>query len=805
MSLARISVYVIISSIIGSHSLFSQTVKLVGKVYDQQTNSYLSYVNVFVKDSTHGTTTNDSGDYELELSKGSYQIVYSMIGYKIEKRNIDVSGNTPILIDISLEPTTVYMQGVTVFASKTVKLKQQESISNVSFRSKKIVDLPFSLSDVNRAIKTMPGITSNNEKSSEFNVRGGNFEETLVLVDGVTLYRPFHLKALPNASISIINLGFVETVNLITGGFPAQYGDKMSAVVDIEYRDGSTTEHHGQAEIGLLNSNISFEGPIGRSASLIAGFNKSYFKPSLDIINRYRPEFLEGINGIPQFYDYHCKLKVNLHNGNDLSFLAIGASDKYDENPQILNYQYSRNYSENLVIIDVNEEDRLNGNSDNTLIASNMRYQIGQNFQTETTLSYYNEIENLYASTIYEMSNEYFNSGSEYIGFSNYVNNDLFDQKLRIQTGELKLKFSTKLFTSHELSGGASFKQLHYNYYLHDGSERYTIYNIENFSPSSTIDSLYFDDNYYDLVEMKTTSYKSASFFQDSWQVTHNFFVNTGIRYDYCDLNKSYEISPRFSCSYSLNDGSLFKLAYGHYYQAPMYNEFKLMEASSHNTDNQKATHYILGYTRDIFEFLECHCDIYYKEYQNLIPYYFRSGYKVSSQTNSAYGYAKGLDLQVKYNTGPISGWVSYGYLEARENDKLNSDGYYPRSTDQKHSLSIIADWQASPKTQIYCVFFYGSGYPYTPYKFDSQNLRFIAGPINSEYFPAYSRLDIRFTRQFQFNWGRVNAFFEIVNVLNKKNVLTYEHYSINEIGIVEKRPKYLFPILPNLGINISL
>jgi len=802
-----ITCFIVIEGI--ENNLWSQlNAKITGNIFDEQTNEPLYFVNVSVRNTKRGTTSNRSGYYEIKLSPGSFELIFSMMGYKTLRQQLKLTENQSLIYDVYLSPTVLYMPGLTIIASKTAQQKQNESVSSFAFETKKIMKLPFSLNDINRALKTLPGISSNNAKSSEFNVRGGSFEENLVQIDGVTIYRPFHLKEMPNASISILNMNLMKKVNLMTGGFPAKFGDKMSSVIEIEYRDGNTKNFKSQIEAGVVTTNLLIEGPLGKKCSAIIGFNKSYFQPAMRVMDRYFSDFFSGsgINGFPTFYDLQGRVNYRINNQHQIALLFLNSGDHYSEEPGYRHENYTRHFDTIYTQMKTTDKTEFKGDFSNTLLALRFRNQIRNTLYAKTTISYYDEKEDLLLESEYNVNNRYYyRDDNRYRGFSNYNNDDRYQVNLHIKTLELKTELAFKLTPYHEVETGFNFQQINYIYQLDDYSERITYHNIVNYPDTTKVDTLFYDDNYDNHVSLTSTSYKISGYLQDNWQIGDRLFANIGIRADYFDLNKNLNFSPRFSCSYSFTDGGIIKLAWGHYYQSPMYNEFKYKAARSDNTKNQQAIHYVAGIRQKILNLFEFKIEYYYKDYHNLIPYDSRNGYKLSTQQNDAIGFAKGIDLQLKYNFSKISGWLSYGFMIAKENVVTDDRGCFPRATEQRHSLAAIADWTITDKWRIYGKYLYGSGLPYTPMVFDTDSRKFSAAAINSAYLPSYKRFDLRISTTFSLTWCKCEFYLEGINLFNNKNVFSYGNYGIDEFGNTTKEAKKLLPCVPNAGFKILL
>ena len=365
---------------------------------------------------------------------------------------------------------------------------------------------------------------------------------------------------------------------------------------------------------------------------------------------------------------------------------------------------------------------------------------------------------------------------------------------------ELKNDSKFKIHSYHELGTGFSIQKIFIHNYLEDNSDIEIFIEADDILGNSKIDSTH-QETYNETLDV--TTFKTAIYLQDNWQITDKLFTNLGIRLNYFEFNKDFNISPRISAFYNLLENSSFNIAWGHYYQSPDYYDFKYNYATSQNPKNQYAEHYICGIRQKLLNLFELKIDFYYKKYKNLISYNDYLWRKLSAQKNDAIGFAKGTDIQLKYNINNFYGWFSYSYLIAKEDIADDNLGYYPRPSDQRHTLSIVGNWNITSNWQINGKMLYGSGFPYTPKIFDNDKLDFVDGTKNSFYLPAYKRIDLRISRDFNFGWGQINAYFEIINLLNSKNVYMYEQYYLNEYGNAEKKPKMLLPRLPNFGFKV--
>ncbi len=252
---------------------YSQQFKVSGIVRDANSREALPYANISVKDDAKGVSTNADGEYEINLPKGNYQLLVSYIGYKTETIPVELT-NKDIQLEVNLVATGVILQEVSVYSTRG---NNNATVSSSSLQSKEMQEISSVFPDVFRSIQALPGIAVNNEFSAKFNVRGGNYDENLVLVNGTQVYEPFHIKEADNASVGIFNIDLMKKVNLITGGFSAEYGDRLSSVLDIEYREGNKERQTGSATLSLIHLDAVLEGPLGSHANYILGFSQKLF------------------------------------------------------------------------------------------------------------------------------------------------------------------------------------------------------------------------------------------------------------------------------------------------------------------------------------------------------------------------------------------------------------------------------------------------------------------------------------------------------------------------------------------------
>ncbi|MFO7448474.1 MAG: TonB-dependent receptor [Ignavibacteriaceae bacterium] len=767
---------------------------------DASSGESLPLANISLTDNSRGASTDMNGRYELTLPPGNYEMLISYIGYKTERISVEVN-DKDINLDLRLTSTGVLLQEVSVYSARE---NESQSISSLSLQSKEMEEMSSVFPDVFRSIQALPGIAANNEFSGKFNVRGGNNDENLVLVNGTQVYEPFHIKYAENVSLGIFNMDLMKKVNLMTGGFSAQYGDRLSSVLNIEYREGNRLNHTGSATLSLVNVDAYFEGPITSKASYIIGLRKSYLEYVMEIVD------VDDETGTPSFYDIQGVISYSLSDIDKLQFKFIHAGDDYAGGPYIDNISRDRGLWLSNTQFSPGWENINNFDEEKAEYFSNM-YELqstvflsGSAF-LNSSLSYYHQLdsENDYENNTYNLQtndNRFF-----------YRNNFqyFYDYDLTIKTIEAKTSLDLKINPFYDIKTGLSYINIDFNENLIENEWGSETHNLNQFR-----DTITFIDEEDPPQNTKAKSFKFAGFAENVFQLSDNFIVNAGVRTDYYNFNKEWTVSPRLSASYRFENGINLRAAWGHYYQSPIYRQMAYSTASDTNTQSQKAEHYILGVEKKFIlngstsNTFTIKLEGYYKNYSDLISSERTNDGNIRySRKNDSKGYAAGVDVYAALKLNSYYGWISYGLLVAREDLLSDTAGEFPRYTDQRHTLSLINDFDLGKQWNLNLRFTYGSGFAYTPSTavLNTQLNRYewVKGEMNSEHLPAYVRTDIRISKGFSFFGLPAKAFLDVSNLLNSDNIYAYR-YTFTDDGYPMRKTINLWPIVPSIGLTVN-
>jgi outer membrane receptor protein involved in Fe transport len=432
----------------------------------------------------------------------------------------------------------------------------------------------------------------------------------------------------------------------------------------------------------------------------------------------------------------------------------------------------------------------------------------------KSEVSYYDELESEHSNEL-DLYGNLFHSvpiTGPINAFYNSASNYLYDNNLDIRTLELNSSYDMQVTNFYGINAGVSYQRI---YYYQELINQQTFADSTNdyYYPKTTdtlwnVNAL---DNAFGSIDAQ--SYKTAGYIENIFQIGERTILNVGGRFDYFDLDKDLTWSPRVNIAYKLTPELTVRGAWGYFYQSPIYEQLAYSAASDTNTQSQLAIHYVLGAEYELISdaknhnILKLKLEAYHKTYSNLISSTVSSyGIITYSRRNDAIGRASGLDAYVMYSTPGVSGWISYSLLKADQKMMANDTlGYFPRSTDQRHTIAAVAEFDLGNAWSLGPRLLYGSGYPYTPsvavYNKSVGGWQWQLGNPNSARLPAYKRVDLRVSKDFKMFGLSASAFLDISNLFDFTNVQAYT-YQFDDQGNPQVVAVKLWPILPTLGMT---
>ncbi len=714
-----------IAALLAGVTAAAQSFTLTGRVVDEA-NSPIELATVSCLEQGKVTATNLKGEFTLTLaSRDSVVVKFSMIGYNARKR-VFRNPKGKLHVEMSL-PSMAALGEVVVTERRrqttgTQKLDIKDAKGSPTASGNAVEDL----------IQQQAGVSSHNELSSQYNVRGGSFDENSVYINNVEMYRPLLIRSGQQEGLSVINPDMVESVAFSTGGFEAKYGDKMSSALDITYRKPQKAE--GNLQASLLGAS-AYVGVGGKKFSMSHGLRYKTTRNllgTLDTKGEYDPRFL----------DYQTYISYSPNPRWTMDFIGNVSESRYNFTPtdRETSFGTMENVKSFKVYFDGKEQDLFR-----TLSGT---FAISRLFGANTKLS-------LLASAFYTKEQETYDILGQYwlddtqkdvnLGVGTYMEHARNYLTARVQSFKLMLNHRTK---RHDIEGGLTYKTEH----ISESSREYEMRDSSGYSLPHSADRL---DLIYSLRSDNTLdSHRLEGYVQDTYRFSsgveggNHFTLNYGVRFSHWSFNKETTVSPRLSLAVipAFNQDMTFRLATGLYYQAPFYKELRDTVAKNGTTvamlnskiKSQRSIHFVAAFDYR-FKIKErpyrFTAETYYKALHNLVPYNVNNVKITYYGGNLCDGYAAGLDLKLYGEFVPgTDSWVTFSLMSTQQ--KMNGQ-WIPMPTDQRYAVNLhFTDYfPGTERWKMTLRLAFADGLPFgPPHKgIETQNFRA----------PAYKRADI--------------------------------------------------------------
>lgn len=725
----------------------AQTFTLQGRVTDEN-NEPIEFASVSCLKQGKMTMTSLKGEYSMQLhSADSVVIKFSMIGYKAKTRVLRRPRGKQTL-QIVLHSDENQLGEVTV-TGKKIETGQMEDISKDHLKS-----LPSASGNaVEELIQSQAGVSTHSELSSQYNVRGGSFDENSVYIDNVEIYRPFLVRSGQQEGISVINPDMVEKISFSTGGYEARYGDKMSSALNIKYRKPKKFE--ATASASMLGAS-AFIGVSNKKVSWSNGFRYKTTKHllgSMDTKGEYSPTFI----------DYQTYLTYTPNKRWEIKLLGNISDNHYNFTPEDRETKFGtmENVKAFQVYFDGQEKDVFR-----TFFGA---VGITRNFGEKTSLSLIASAFNTREQEKYDIQGQYWltqTETSENLGVGTYFQHARNYLKAHVESA--KLLFKTK-YKKHDIGGAFTFKKEK----ITENSVEYEMRDSSNYSVPHTGKDLYM------IYSMRAKNVLDANrieaYVQDAFRFTSNnektlYTLNYGVRLSHWSYTKETIVSPRVSLGIipAFNENITMRFATGLYYQAPFFKELRdtttqngITYASLNSkAKSQRSIHFIAGFdyrfrmNNRSFKFT---AEAYYKALGNLVPYSVNNVKVVYYGSNESSGHAAGIDLKLYGEFVPgTDSWLSLSLMNTSM--KLNGKSI-PLPTDQRYAINLFFTdyfpgtdrWKMSLKLAL------ADGLPFSAPHQELESNVFRA--------PAYKRADIGLSYRLLNNEGKQRKHIQLRNV----------------------------------------
>ncbi|MBN2779158.1 MAG: TonB-dependent receptor [Bacteroidales bacterium] len=767
----------------------AQKPSIYGVVTDKSTGELLPGATVWVNGSNVGTSTNKYGFYSLRLHQGSHTIQYSFIGFDPQSETLVLKKDTTI--NIELTKSIIQVGEISVSAKKKDRVNPVEmSTQTLEINTIKSIPAMMGEADVLKSLQFLPGIQTTNEGTTNLSIRGGSFDQNLILLDEAPVYNASHALGF----FSTFNPDAIQSVKVYKAAYPLEYGGRISSVIDVRMKEGNNKKLSGSGGVGLISSRLMLEGPIKKdTASFMISGRYSYAGFTANSLGSLGKELNFGTlknfnnNNEINFFDLNAKFNYKLNDRNHLFFSTYAGHDHF--------YYY-----------DINNKSELNwGNLTGTLRWNHI-------FSSK-----------LFSNTTMVFSNYRY----AYILLDDAMH---FSWSSNLKEADLKVHFDYFLNPDNHFRFGVAFENHFYAPGFIEPRGDYSI--ITPFSlddKRALIVAAYFENDQLITDKLRIDyGLRYVTFFQlgaeKVYHYSENFERLDSAFYSHNEIVQFYQgLEPRISLRYLINDNNSIKASFT---RSKQYQHLVSNSSVGMPTDvwlpadsyikPQSSNQYALGYFSNLFENqIEFSAEIYYKDMFNLIDYKDNADLflnnNIETQVLSGKGKSFGLELFFRKDVGRFTGWVSYTLSKtSRKIEGINNNEWYPARYDHRHNLSLIMKYDFNDYWSFSSVFKYTSGGNITVPEgtFNFQGVAFQYYTARNGYLlPAYHRQDIAFTykphRHEHNNWkGEWN--FGVYNVYDRKNVFAAFVKQGGNLTQYSAKKMYLYGIIPYVSYNIK-
>ncbi len=726
-----------------------------GKIVDDETREPIIGANVFIESLQIGESADEEGKFELSIPKGLHQLRVSSIGYEEDNILIDIRGRGSITIRLMQNINQLDEIVVTAVDPDANIRNAAAGVEKISMKS--IEGLPPFVGEVDvlKSITLLPGVNSAGEASSGFNVRGGGYDQNLILLGGAPLYNPSHLFGF----FSAFNSDMINSVTLFKGGIPSNYGGRASSILDLDYAKGDMQNWSGKASVGTISAKISGGGPIIKDKlSVLGGVRVSYSNYLLGLIKDPNIN-----NSAAQFYDGNIVLNYNISDKSSIDYTGYLSSDAFNfasdttfawgNQNHVLTWKYAFNdkfFLKSSIVSSQYNFSILNNSGFSNFTLDSKIWDRGINADLKYIIKEGNEL-------LFGIQSKYLkiNPGS-----------------LKPQNGEssinpfevpLEKALESGAYIQHDVElgkwVGLSYG-IRYVDYRYLGSKTTYLYDeLFPLSPETVTEVVNYESN---------KVIQQYGGFEPRVSLRFSFTENTSLKFGYNRMNQFIHL---ISNTATIAPTDIWKL-------------------SDQYIKPQTATQYSAGFFQNFANnTIETSIEAYYKSLDNVLEYKDGADLilnpQIETELLSGSGEAYGLEVYVKKKSKPMSGWISYTYSRSLRqvvgpypSETINNGLVYPANYDKPHDLTAVLDYEINPFVKYSAIFTYSTGRPVT---FPSAKFSFFGDDVayydsrNQNRILDYHRLDMSLT--FNFNtkkkWLRGDWVLSVYNIYGRKNAFS--------------------------------
>ncbi len=745
-----------------------------GHITDNSSGEDLIGATIYVRELKTGTSANVYGFYSITLPQGEYHLVYSFVGFALREATVTLDKDTKL--DMQLEGDSKELGEVVVTAErKDMNVSKAEmSTTRLSMLAIQRIPVLMGETDIIKAIQLLPGVQSTSEGSSGFSVRGGSYDQNLILLDEATVYNASHLMGF----FSVFNNDAIKDVKLYKGDIPANYGGRLSSLLDIRSKDGNNQRFAATGGIGTIASRLTLEGPVfSDKATFIVSGRRTYADMFLKLSNDE-----DMRNSTLYFYDMNAKLNYRINANNRVFVAGYFGRDKFGGKTMGMGYgnqtftaRWNHTFTPRLF-------------SNFTVVGGFYDYQM-KSTEGQTGFTWTSKMQNYGLKSDFSWFPSPSNSAKfgYHVTYHRFVPQDISGAEnsiIKPSVNPREYALEHALYVSNETTIG---EQLTVKYGL-----RYVLF--QNIGNGEALN--YLSD--YSVAESKI--YRKGEFYYNQQRLEPR-------------LGAVYRLNSLHSVKGSYSRTSQFiQLASNSAAGTPLDVWFQ----ASQNVRPQICDQFVLGYFRNFAnDMYEASVEVYYKNMQDVVDFKDHADLLLSDDLEQEIRFGKGesygAEFMLRKNSGRLTGWVSYTYSASRRLvDDVNNGGWYRSPFDKPNNISVVANYELSRKWMVSANWIYASGtpitYPTGRFLIENNYVPIYSG--RNEYrYPAYHRLDLSATwnlskpgKRFQ---NELN--FSIYNAYGQKNpwMIQFQQESDNpDVSYAEKI--YLFTFVPSITWNFK-
>jgi outer membrane cobalamin receptor len=762
-----------------------QTGQIEGRVLDADTGEPLYGTNVLVVGTRIGASTGPDGRFTIVRAPlGTRALQFSHVGYElktVERIGVDVQAVAEIAV--TLTPETILLKEVTVTPGQFSIMGSGPSVRQTLTRDD-LETAPLG-EDIYRAIHRLPGISAG-DFSARFTVRGGENDQVLVLMDGLELYEPFHLKDIDGGALSIIDVAAIEGVDLMTGSFPAEYGDRMSGVFNIRSTRARNGRNRTSLGVSFMNARVMSEGTFNDNrGTWLLSARRGYLDLILDLMKEVNPPR-------PAYYDVLGKADYQLGGKHRLAVNVLHAGDRLDY------------VEEDEIELD---EDTYNTEYGNSYGWLTLRSVLSSRLFAQSTVSYGRLTRD--------------RDGIDYLGHAGDRNFTARDER-EVDVIGLKQDWSLDVHDRWYMKWGVDLKDAsaRYDYRSTERNE----YRVEGGRIQVRVDTT--------TADLDPSGRRLGVYLSNRFRMLQPLTAEIGLRYDRNTYTGDRLLSPRVNMVYELGGQTFLRGGWGYFYQSQGIHEIGVGDGESSFFPAQLAKHWVAGLEHTLGNGVNLRLEGYYKALSDLRPEYrnWSNGLELFPETqldrfrlNYDGATSKGIEAYLKYDRGgKVTWWASYALSKADDDvrsitfegvEVAGAGGVHPGKRDQRHALYLDVNYRPNWMWHLNLSWQFHTGWPYTAKTYSSTQTpsgSFVYyrsyGSLNGATYPAYHRMDLRISRHFSTSRGRLSAFLAVINVYNRANERNIYHnwYRDRDTGrqYPEEKKEHWFKLLPSLGVS---